>query len=168
MSERSKQALAFYYEARVKDQLDYYTAASAEYERASSQSLALAAVLLSVTTLAGTLAGLDITGKIGWAIAAAVLPALSTVLAAYEALFGFERVGKLFSDAIRSMRRLEVPDLASATDDRFQVAEIAKYAAAVEAVLRTEQSQWGQLTASLDMPAKQDSDAGDPEASPTG
>jgi SMODS and SLOG-associating 2TM effector domain 1 len=154
VNERSRQVLALYREARVKDQLDYYAAASAEYERASSQSLAVAAVLLSVTTLAGALAGLDITGKIGWAIAAAVLPALSTVLAAYEALFGFDRVGKLFTDAIRSLHGLEPPDVTSAADDAVDSAEIAKYAAAVEAVLRTEQSQWGQLTAKLEVLAR--------------
>lgn len=156
MSERSKQALAFYREARVKDQLDYYAAASAEYQRANSQSLAVAAVLLSVTTLAGTLAGLDITGKAEWAVVAAVVPALSTVLAAYEALFGFERIEKLYTDAIRSIRGLDVPDLVSATEDMSETAEIANYAAAIETVLRAEQSQWGQLTAKLEIPARSD------------
>jgi len=150
MSERSRQALAFYREARVKDQLDYYDKTSAEFERATSQSLAVAAVLLSVTTLAGALAGLDITGKMEWAVVAAVVPALSTVLAAYEALFGFERIGKLYTDAISSIQRLDAPDLVSA-DEATATAEIAMYAAAVETVLRTEQSQWGQLTAKLDL-----------------
>lgn len=157
MSERSRQVLAFYREARVKDQLDYYAAASAEYERAGSQSLAVAAVLLSVTTLAAALAGLDISGKVAWAVVAAVVPALSTVLAAYEALFGFERAGKLFTDAIRSIQRLDAPDLATATDRGSETTDIANYAAAVEGVLRTEQSQWGQLTARLDIQPRPDS-----------
>jgi hypothetical protein len=151
MSERSRQALVFYREARVKDQLGYYGAASTEYERANAQSIAVTAVLLSVTTLAGTLAGLDIAGKMTWAVLAAVVPALSTVLAAYEALFGFERIGKLYGDAIRSIQRLDTPDPAAATDDATAAAEVARYAAAVETVLRNEQSQWGQLTAKIEV-----------------
>lgn len=150
MTERSQQALLLYHEARVNDQLDYYGAASGEYERANAQSVAVVAVLLSVTTLAGTLAGLDIAGKLGWAVVAAVVPAVSTALAAYEALFGFERIGKLYVDAVRSIRRLEEPDLSTAKDEASAAAEVAAYAAAVETVFRNEQSQWGQLTAKID------------------
>jgi hypothetical protein len=153
---REALTLALYREARVDDQLRYYGATAAEYERANAQSVAVAAVLLSVTTLAGTLAGLDITGKLGWAVAAAVIPALSTALAAYEALFGFERVGKLYEDAVRSLRRVEVPDLAAAKDAVDAAKKVADYAVAVETVLRNEQSQWGQLTAKVDVAGKGD------------
>jgi hypothetical protein len=155
-SSREALALALYREARVDDQLRYYGAAAAEYERANAQSVAVAAVLLSVTTLAGTLAGLDITGKLGWAVVAAVVPAVSTALAAYEALFGFERIGKLYTDAVQSLRRLELPDLAAAADDADAAGKVAEYAVAVETVLRNEQSQWGQLTAKLDVAVDSD------------
>jgi hypothetical protein len=153
MTERSRQALALYRAARVRDQLDYYGRTSAEYDRAAAQSIALAAVLLSLTTLAGALAGLEISGKMGWAIAAAVIPAVATALAAYHALFGFERVSKLYADAIHSLHRIEEPDLAG-VDDGAAAAAVAAYAGAVEAVLRKEQAQWGQLTAEIEVPGQ--------------
>jgi hypothetical protein len=142
VTERSKQTLELYREARVQDQLRYYGAAASEYERANAQGVAVGAVLLSVTTLAGALAGLDIAGKSAWAVAAVVVPAIATALAAYEALFGFERIGKLYGDAARSLGRLKEPDLATARDE-----EVAAYVAAVETIFRNEQAQWGQLAA---------------------
>ena len=152
MSERSRQALALYRAARVDDQVDYYRRTSAEYDRAAAQSVALSAVLLSLTTLAGALAGLEISGKMGWAIAAAVIPAVSTALAAYDAIFGFERVSKIFADAMRSLRLIEEPDLVGIEDDAEAAAEVGAYADAVEAVLLKEQAQWGQLTAEIPVP----------------
>jgi SMODS and SLOG-associating 2TM effector domain 1 len=152
VTERSRQALALYRAARADDQLDYYARTSAEYDRAAAQSIALSAVLLSLTTLAGALAGLEISGKLGWAIAATVIPAVSTALAAYHALFGFERVAKLYADAIHSLHGIEEPDLTGIQDEAAAAAEVAAYASAVEAVLRKEQAQWGQLTAEIDLP----------------
>jgi SMODS and SLOG-associating 2TM effector domain 1 len=156
MIERSRQALMLYQAARVEDQVDYYRRTSAEYDRAGAQSVAQSAVLLSLTTLAGTLAGLEISGKMGWAIAAAVIPAVATALAAYDAIFGFERVSKLYADAIRSLRFIEEPDLAGIDDEAEAAAEVAAYAAAVEAVLLKEQAQWGQLTAEIEVPGAND------------
>jgi SMODS and SLOG-associating 2TM effector domain 1 len=138
MSERSQQALELYRAARVRDQLSYYGATAAEYERASAQSAAVAALLLSVTTLAAALAGLDVTGKSAWAVVAVIVPAVSTALAAYEALFGFERMAKLYGDAVRSIKRLDEPHLGTTE-------EVAAYVTAVETIFHNEQSQWGQL-----------------------
>jgi SMODS and SLOG-associating 2TM effector domain 1 len=152
MNERSRQALALYRAARVHDQADYYRRTSAEYDRAGAQSVAVSAVLLSLTTLAGALAGLEISGKLGWAIAAAVIPAVSTALAAYDAVFGFERVSKLFGDAMRSLRLVEEPDLAGITDETEAAAKVAAYAGSVEDILLKEQAQWGQLTAEIELP----------------
>jgi len=160
MSERSRQALTLYREARVADQLDYYRRTSAEYDRAGAQSVALSAVLLSLTTLAGTLAGLEISGKMGWAIAAAVIPAVSTALAAYDAIIGFERVSKLFGDAMRSLRLVEEPDLAGIAGGAEAAAEVAAYAGAVEDVLLKEQSQWGQLTGEIEVPGTDEGPSG--------
>jgi hypothetical protein len=153
MTERARQALALYRAARVKDQLDYYTRTSTEYDRAAAQSIALAAVLLSLTSLAGALSGLDISGKMAWAIAATVIPAVSGALAAYHALFGFERISKVYADAIRSLHRIEEPDLTGIVDEAAAAAAAA-YAVAVEAVLRKEQAQWGQLTAEIEIPGR--------------
>jgi hypothetical protein len=154
VSDRERQALTVLQAARVEDQLEnYYGRTAAEYARASAQSVAVSAVLLSLTTLTGTLAGLDIAGNGGWAIAAAILPAVATALAAYDALFGFERVSKLFFDAIRSLRRIEAPDLTQIAEAKAAEA-VAAYAEAVEAVLAKEQAQWGQLTAEIELPGQ--------------
>jgi hypothetical protein len=66
-------------------------------------------------------------------------------------VFGFERVAKLYSDAMRSLRLVEEPDLAGITDEAEAATEVAAYAAAVEAILRKEQAQWGQLTAETEV-----------------
>jgi hypothetical protein len=160
MSDRLRQALMLYRAARVDDQVDYYRRTSAEYDRAGAQSVALSAVLLSLTTLAGTLAGLEISGKLGWAIAAAVIPAVSTAIAAYDAMFGFERVSKLFGDAIRSLRLVEEPDLTGIADEAEAAAKVAAYAGAVESVLLKEQAQWGQLTAETEVPGADERPSG--------
>lgn len=166
MPGRADQALALYRAARVKDQLDYYAKTSAEYDRAAAQSIAVAAVLLSLTSLAGALAGLDISGKRGWAIAAAVIPAVSTALAAYHAMFGFERVSKVYADALHSLRHIEEPDLTGIEDEAQAAAEVAAFASAVEEILRKEQAQWGQLTAEIEIPGEASS-RGDPGARAT-
>jgi hypothetical protein len=152
MSERSRQALALYRAARVDDQVSYYRRTAAEYERAGAQSVALSAVLLSLTTLAGTVAGLQISGKMGWAIAAAVIPAIATALAAYDAVFGFERVSKLYGDALRSLRLVDEPTVTGIEDEATAAREVAAYAETVEAVLLKEQAQWGQLTDEINLP----------------
>ena len=95
MSSRAEQVLQVYRAARLDDQLRYYEKRRAEYERAHGELLIASAVLLGLTSTASALAGIDIGGKIVWAILAAILPALSTALAAYGGLFAFDRQAKL-------------------------------------------------------------------------
>src|SRR6266536_1755396 len=80
--------------------------------------------------------------------------AQSVALAAYDLVFGFERVSKLYADAIRSLHRIEEPDLAGIDDEAAAAEQVASYAGAVEAVLRKEQAQWGQLTAEIEIPGQ--------------
>jgi hypothetical protein len=98
------------------------------------------------------IAGLDVPGKLVWAILAAVLPAITTALAAYEGLYAFARVSKLYADAARNLRLLEAPRLAGTAEDQ---AAITAYVAQVEEIFRRERSQWGQL--SIEDPTKQES-----------
>ena len=90
----------------------------------------------------GFIAGLDVTGKLVWAILAAILPAVTTVLSAYEGLYAFERIAKLYRDAARNLRRVEAPDLSRAVDE---AAAVARYVDEVERVFTNERGQWGQL-----------------------
>ena len=81
------------------------------------------------------------------AVLAAILPALATALAAYGALFAFDRHAKLYADAVRNLGGLEEPDLATAGDDREAEEALTRYVEQVEKIFRDEQSQWGQLAA---------------------
>jgi hypothetical protein len=134
--------LELYRVERLQDQLRFYENRRTQFERAHGQLLVASAALLAATSTVSALAGTEIPGKLGWAVLAAILPALATTLAAYGALFGFDRHAKLYADAIRNLGLLEEPDLSHATDADEA---IRTYVEEVEKVLHDEQSQWGQL-----------------------
>jgi SMODS and SLOG-associating 2TM effector domain 1 len=147
VSTRAEQVLQVYRAARFDDQLGYYERRRSEYERAHGQLLIASAVLLGMTSTASALAGVEIGGKIVWAILAAVLPALSTALAAYGGLFAFDRQAKLFTDAVRNLQLLEEPELSRMSDEQQADAALRQYVQQVEEVFGNEQAQWGQLGA---------------------
>jgi len=127
-----------YRRARVDDQRVFYERRAETFENAHQQLLLASAVVFGVSATVGLLAGLDVPGKVVFAIVAAVLPAVTTVLTAYEGLFAFQRVAKLYRDAARNLRRLDPPTPGDA-------AAIARYVAEVERVFTNERGQWGQL-----------------------
>jgi hypothetical protein len=98
--------------------------------------------VFGISAAVGLTAGLDVPGKLVLAILAAILPAVTTALSAYEGLYAFERIAKLYRDAARNLRRVEAPRLADAADER---AAVAKYVAGVEQIFTNERGQWGQL-----------------------
>jgi hypothetical protein len=142
VSSRADQILAVYRSARVEDQIGFYEKRRGQFERAHGQLLVASAVLLGVTSTVSALAGASIEGKLVWAALAAILPAISTALVAYGALFGFDRYAKLYADAVRNLGLLEKPDLSRATDADDAV---RRYVEQAEKVFRDEQAQWGQL-----------------------
>jgi SMODS and SLOG-associating 2TM effector domain 1 len=146
VSSRADQVLALYKAARVQDQIGFYQTRRGQFERAHGQLLVASAVLLGVTSTVSALAGASIEGKQIWAALAAILPAISTALAAYGALFGFDRYAKLYTDAVRNLGLLEEPDLSHATDAE---AAVRTYVEQVEKVFRDEQAQWGQLASEV-------------------
>lgn len=141
MSTREEQFLELYRQARVDNQLGYYERTAKRFEVAHHQLLLFSAVVFGLAGAVALIAGLDVTGKAVWAVAAAVLPAVTTVIAAYEGLFAFERTAKLYRDAARSLRHVHPPTLAGAPD----ADAVAAYVAAVEGILERERGQWGQL-----------------------
>ena len=145
MISRAAQLLDLYRVARLDDQLRFYEKRRTEFDRAHGELLVASAVLLGATSTVSALAGVEIRGKLVWAIFAAILPAISTALAAYGALFAFERQAKLYGDAVRNLGLLEEPDLSNAANHRDAGDAVTKYVARVEKVFRDEQSQWGQL-----------------------
>lgn len=74
-----------------------------------------------------------------FAILAVALPALSTALAGYGALYAFEQQRKLYLDALRALREA----------DTVEPAGPAAYAEAVEEILAREQAQWGQVVGEI-------------------
>jgi hypothetical protein len=82
---------------------------------------------------------LHISGKLVWAVLAAVLPA--TALSAYNGLSAFERVTTLSRDAARNLRRVQPPRIAHSDAQ----GEVSDYVMDVVRILEKERGQWGQL-----------------------
>jgi cation transport regulator ChaC len=135
VSEREAQLAGLYGQARVEDQRAYYEARSQAFEHAHRQLLLISTVVFGLAAATGLIAGLDVPGKVVFAIVAAVLPSISTLLSAYEGLYAFQRVAKLYRDAARNLRRIDAPEPPA----------VADYVAQVEAVFASERGQWGQL-----------------------
>ena len=142
MNERERQFVELYRQARVEDQRGYYDRTAGRYEGAHRQLLLVSAILFGVSSTVALISGIDVPGKQVWAVFAAVLPAVTTAIAAYEGLFSFERVAKLYRDAARNLRRAQPPliDDAATAD-----AAVANYVAEVERIFERERGQWGQL-----------------------
>jgi SMODS and SLOG-associating 2TM effector domain 1 len=131
---------------RLEDQQSWYERRAAEFRRAGSQLSVLSGSLLAATAVAGVLAGGAVGAPALWAALAVVVPALATAVSAFEGLYAFERHAKIYADAASALRRLrrDAPEAERAGADAF-VDE-------VEAVLRKEQGQWGQLTSEIELP----------------
>jgi hypothetical protein len=141
VSSREQQFLAIYRRCRVEDQLDFYEARINEFKDARRQVAMLAAVIFGLSSAVGVIAGLDIQGKALIAIFTVILPAFSTALAAYDALYAFDRHAKLYADALRALVQLDLPTT--------EPGAVREYVQTIEGVLRTEQGQWGQLAADI-------------------
>lgn len=151
MSERTSELLRFYEQHRIRDQLGFYTGRREQFDRATGQALAISAMLLGFAAAAGALAGAAVGGREAWAALAAILPAISTALAAYIALYAFEQQSKIYGDAARAVRAASrpVPDPSAPQDGPSPEENIAELVRRVEGALRQEQAQWGQLTSQI-------------------
>jgi hypothetical protein len=144
--------LEVYARSRHDEQLRYYKSRARTYERALAQLGICSAVVLVAGSTAAALAGKGVAHDQTWAVLAAVLPALATVLSAYGALFVFEQQAKLYGDAAKALQRLKraMPDLAH-EDDPDEA--LRSYVERVELVFRREQAQWGQFVSEQKPPA---------------
>lgn len=143
MAERAEQAAALYRRHRIAEQLDgFYRPAAAEYRAARRQVVILNGVLLMLAAVCGVLAGAGLDPGELWSVLAIAFPAVATAVAAYDGVFAFDRVGRLYQDAIDSLENLEPPETTEAEDLRT-------YVEAAEAIMRREQGQWGQLTSDI-------------------
>ena len=142
MNERDREFVELYRRARVEDQRAYYDRAASRFEGAHRQLLLASAVLFGLSGSVALISGIDVPGKVVWAVFAAVLPAATTAIAAYEGLFAFERVAKIYRDAARNLRRAAPPIVGDTSDAD---AAVIAYVAEVERIFERERGQWGQL-----------------------
>jgi hypothetical protein len=151
-NERAGQLLLFYREHRIADQLGFYTSRNTLFDRAASQAVALAAVVLGFATAASALAGTDVGPIWLWSVLATVLPAMSTALAAYSTLYAFEQQSKIYGDAVRAVRAAARPVTdAQPSAPHSPAQDVTDVVKRVEAVFRQEQAQWGQLTSQIEI-----------------
>lgn len=151
MSERNRDLLRFYQRQRIDDQLRFYASRRDQFDRATGQALAISAMILGFASAAGALAGTTLGWAEGWSALAAILPAIATALAAYVALYAFEQQSKIYGDAVRAVQAASrpAPDLGAPQAGRSPEEDLAELVRRVEAALRQEQGQWGQLTSQI-------------------
>jgi hypothetical protein len=153
MSERNQEFLEFYQENRIQDQLKFYRDRRDLFDRATGQGLAISATLLGFAAAVSALAGTTVGWVKVWSALAAILPAMSTALAAYIALYAFEQQSKIYGDARRAVLAASrpLPDLTppQGQGDPTPEENIAEFVKRVEGALRQEQGQWGQLTSQI-------------------
>ncbi len=151
MSQRDdKQFLALYTTFRYEDQLKFYEVRHEDFEVANTQAVTISIVLIFLTALtAGVASSTNVTWlKLTCLLIAAISPILSSALAGYSALYGFEQQAKLYQDTINNLKqaRNREPQLDLSEANTQQVNE---YIQEIENVLLVEQGQWGQLAREL-------------------
>jgi hypothetical protein len=145
-----RQFLALYTKYRYEDQLQFYEVRHKEFEVANTQAATISIVLIFLTALT---AGVASSTNLPWLkltclLIAAISPILSSALAGYSALYGFEQQAKLYQDTINNLKNIRIrePQLDFSEASSQQV---DNYIQEIENVLLVEQGQWGQLAREL-------------------
>lgn len=154
MSQRDdEQFLALYRAYRYEDQLKFYKNRHKEFEVANIQAVTISIVLIFLTALtAGIASSTNIPElKLTCLLIAAISPILSSALAGYSALYGFEQQAKLYRDTLSNLEKIKIkaPVLQLDPSDANRAEQVDEYVHDVENVLQMEQGQWGQLAREL-------------------
>jgi hypothetical protein len=151
VSERNSKLVSYYRKYRIEDQLGFYAGRKDLFDRAVGQALALSAMLLGLASAASALAGTKVGWTEVWSAASAILPAISTALAAYLALYAFDQQAKIYGDAVRAVHAAarSVPNPHVSEGGRPPEENLADFVKNVEDAFRKENSQWGQLTSQI-------------------
>ena len=156
MSQRNvHEFFALYQKYRFEDQSTFYKSRQKEFEQAHTQATWVSIVLLGLTVLVGGVgAATSIPAwlKLTCQLAAAIFPVLSTVIAAYSSLYGFEQQAKLYEDSVENLADAEdnlVPSSLATLDEGQFNSRVEKYVKDVEKVFHAERGQWGQLAKKL-------------------
>jgi SMODS and SLOG-associating 2TM effector domain 1 len=142
-ADRAAQFAALYAEARIANQLKFYTSRRQEYEKARDQAINAKWILSTLAAIAGAVGAALPDVRTPLAIAAAFLAAAATATAAYQSLYAFPRLAKLFRDAELSLSVLDAARKAMGPElDREQARALVER---IEKVFTQENGQWGQL-----------------------
>ncbi|GAC1618257.1 MAG: hypothetical protein NVS4B11_08200 [Ktedonobacteraceae bacterium] len=133
----------------------FYDSRIKEFERAHTQATWISIILMGLTVLTGSIGSTNNIPawlKLACQLAAAIFPVLSTVVAAYNSLYGFEQQAKLYEDSIENLLEAKhdlMPNSLASLDEGQFTSRVDKYVKDVEKVFRVEQGQWGQLAKKL-------------------
>src|SRR5437764_14188414 len=106
MTQHDQEFLALYRKHRFENQRAFYDSRRREFETARDQVLWLTAVFMVLTAAVAALASANVGGlKSLWAVLVVAFRALSTALAAYNALYPCERQAKIYGDAADALLR---------------------------------------------------------------
>jgi len=143
MTERADQFARLYERDRFRYQLDWYRDRRANAERSRDQAIHAKWILSTLAAIAGSVGAALPGWRTGLAIAVAFLAAAATALTAYQSLYAFPRLAKLYRDAETSLAALNAAQEAFRTG--LPAAEIRAVVERVEKVFVQENGQWGQL-----------------------
>ena len=151
MSEHDNELLSYYRKYRIEDQLNFYSGRKERFDLALGQGLTLSAMLLGFATAVSALAGTTVGWTAAWSAASVIVPAISTAVAAFLALYAFDQQSKIYGDAVQAIHAATrlVPNPGSPQVGHTPEKDIADFVASVENTFRQENSQWGQLTAKI-------------------
>jgi len=140
--ERAAQFARLYAEDRVRHQLGFYSQRRAEAERAHVQAIHAKWTLATLAAIAGSVGAAVPSARVALAIAAAFLAAAATALTAYQSLYAFPRIAKLYRDAEMSLSALTAAGNALGDLTPEQTRAVVDR---VERIFLQETGQWGQL-----------------------
>ena len=138
---RHTEFAALYTEDRLLDQLNFYNKRRVEAERARDQAIGAKAVLLGLAAVAGVVGAAYSATRPAMAITAAFLAAFATALTAYQSLYAYPRLAKLYKDAETSLTALRALGLGA----ELEASELRARVELIETVFTQENGQWGQL-----------------------
>jgi hypothetical protein len=141
VTDRNAEFVALYTEDRLLDQLNFYNKRYIEAENARDQAIGAKAALLGLAAVAGVAGAAYPDIRSAMAIAAAFLAALATALTAYQSLYAFPRLAKLYKDAEISLTALRAFGLGA----ELEASELRARVELIETVFTQENGQWGQL-----------------------
>lgn len=145
----NEQFLELYQKHRYEHQLKFYEDRRAEFDTANTEAVTLSIVLIFLAAIAGGVASAVETPwlKLMCLLVAAISPIISTAIAGYSVLYGFEQQAKLYHDTLGNLRKKHPPKF----DAKHGLSDIAltQYVHDIENTFQMEQGQWGQLAGKL-------------------